>query len=37
GEFEVLNQAQTVDEERKSQLVKKLYKFVDHYKGLSHE
>lgn len=37
GEFEVLNQAPAVDEERKSQLVKKLYKFVDHYKGHPHE
>lgn len=37
GEFEVLNQASAVDEERKSQLVKKLYKFVDHHKGISHE
>lgn len=37
GEFEVLNQTQVVDEERKAQLVKKLYKFVDHHKGLSNE
>lgn len=37
GEFEVLKQAQMVNDERKSQLVKKMYKFVDRHKGLSNE
>jgi hypothetical protein len=37
GEFESLNQIPDVDNERKTELVKKLYRYVDHNRGLSHE
>ena len=37
GEFEMLGKNPAVDSERKSELVKKMYKFVDHHKGISHE